>query len=163
MSDLKLYEAVVSFMDAAGRHYHSEVEGNESVVAAEIAGDDGTWKVYIQITEDEEVRRIVVHSPLPAIIPEHNRLKVAELLTRINYDLIIGNFELGLDDGLVLFKTTLDLADGQLTQAMFERMYELNGHTMNKHYATLLSVGFGDTGQAKIPAEDTRPEGVMLQ
>jgi hypothetical protein len=46
---------------------------------------------------------------------------------------------------------------------MFERMYEFNGQVMNKHYAKLLSVGFGEAGQPKIPAEEARPEGVMLQ
>lgn len=162
MSDSGLYQAISSYMDEAERHFQSEGDAENGLIVAEILGDDGNWRVFIQITDDDETRLVAIHAHLPARIPECNRLKVAELLTRINYDLMVGNFELNLGDGAVLFKTTLDLADGQLTQAMFERMYEMNGHAMNLYYAKILSVGYGNTEQAVVTAE-SRPDGVMLQ
>lgn len=160
MTTAALYSTIAAFMDEAEWPYQGEAESG--ILSAEINGDEGSWRVYIQITDDDEARRVVVHAQLPARIPDGNRVKVAELLTRINYDLIVGNFELGLDDGEVLFKTTLDLADGQLTQAMFERMYVLNGQTMNQYFSQILSVGYGGGKQANDAAED-RPHGLMLQ
>jgi hypothetical protein len=162
MSNVDLLQAIASYMDEAERHYQLEGGAENGLIVAEILGDDGSWRVYIQITDNEEARRVVIHADLPVRIPETNRLKVAELLTRINYELIVGNFELNFEDGTVLFKTTLDLADGQLTQAMFERMYEINGHSMNQNYAKILSVGYGEAGSVKL-VEESRPDGVSLQ
>jgi len=160
MTTATLYSTIAAFMDEAKRPYQGEAASG--ILTTEIIGDDGSWRVYIQITDDDETRRVVIHAQLPARIPDSNRVNVAELLTRINYDLIVGNFELGLDDGEVLFKTTLDLADGQLTQAMFERMYMLNGQIMNQYFPQILSVGYGGGEQENDAAAD-RPLGLMLQ
>ncbi|MBI2276858.1 MAG: YbjN domain-containing protein [Dechloromonas sp.] len=154
-----LYQAITKFMDDADRHHVDEAD---ALIVTDINGDHGTWRVFTQITEAEDERYIVIHAHLPARIPEDHRLKVAELLTRINYDLIQGNFELNFDDGSVLFKTTLDLADGVLTQAMFERIYEINGQTMNQYYALIMSVGYGGKLVKAVTAEE-RPDGVVLQ
>ena len=162
MTSVSLFEQIAGFMDVAERRYQSVDVEDSQLIVAEIGGDDGTWSAYIQITDDQERRLIVVHAHLPARIPENNRLKVAQLLTRINYDLIVGNFEMNFDDGGVLLKTTLDLADGQLTQAMFEQMYETNCHMMNEYYAKILSVGFGEPGGQSV-TDNAKPEGVMLQ
>lgn len=162
MSDSGLHQSIVKYMDEAERHFQREGDAENGLIVAEILGDDGNWRVFIQITDDDETRLVAIHAHHPVRIPEGNRLKVAELLTRINYDLLVGNFELNLDDGAVLFKTTLDLADGQLTQAMFERMYEINSLSMNQYYAKILSVGYGNTDQAEV-VEEVRPDGVMLQ
>lgn len=160
MTGSSLFKLISGYMSDAERHFESDADGG--LVVAQIGGEQGTWHTYIQITDDNEARRVVIHAQLPARIPESTRLKVAELLTRVNYDLVVGNFELSLDDGEVLFKTVVDLADGQLTQAMFERMYLLNCQVMNDHYAQIWSVGFGEIGLAESSAED-RPHGLMLQ
>ena len=62
-----------------------------------------------------------------------------------------------------MFKTTLDLADGQITLAMFERMYNINGHTTNEYYSQILSVGFGVVQPGNMATEEVRPDGVLLQ
>ena len=154
-----LYPCIAQFMDDADRYHRDE---DDAVIVAEINGDHGSWRVFIQITESVDERYIVIHAQLPARIPEGRRLQVAELLTRINYALIQGNFELDLDDGAVFFKTTLDLADGQLTQAMFEWIYGINAHTMNQYYAQIMGVGYG-AQSVEIGTSEDRPEGVALQ
>lgn len=162
MSTTNLYEIIAAYLDESEQHFQTEEENSQ--VFLEINGDDGSWYVAIRIAEDEEPRGVVIHSRYPTRIPECNRLKVAELLTRINYDLTFGNFELNLDDGTVFFKTTIDLADGQMTKAMFERLYEINCVSMNTYYAKILSVGFGELEPEMVAAaEEDRPDGVILQ
>ncbi len=160
MTTSAIFQTIAKFMDEAGQNYECAPEGG--VIVAQMRGEQGTWHTYIQITDDDEARRIVIHAQLPARIPEINRLKVEHLLTKINYDLILGNFELGLFDGEVLFKTVVDLADGVLTKAMFDGLYKLNCSVMNEYYGEIWSVGFGDVGLA-VGLEGSRPEGVMLQ
>lgn len=142
MATTALFDQIAAYLAAAGQHFESEAEGG--LIVAHMGGEHGTWHTYIQVTDDVEARHVVIHAHLPALIPVSTRLKVAELLTRINYDLVLGNFELGLDDGELLLKTAVDLADGQLTQAMFERMYLLNSRVMNEYYGQIWNVAFGD-------------------
>ncbi|MDP2448612.1 MAG: YbjN domain-containing protein [Polaromonas sp.] len=142
MATTALFDQIAGYLTVAGQHFESEPD--QGLIVAHMGGEHGTWHTYIQITDDVEVRHVVIHAHLPALVPVNTRLKVAELLTRINYDLAVGNFELGLDDGELLFKTAVDLADGQLTEAMFERMYQLNCQVMNEHYGQIWNIAFGD-------------------
>lgn len=142
MATTALFDQIAGYLAVAGQHFESEPE--EGLIVAQMSGEHGNWHTYIQITDDVKVRHVVVHAHLPALIPVSTRLKVTELLTRINYGLVLGNFELGLDDGELLFKTAVDLADGQLTQAMFDRLYQLSSRVMNEHYGQIWSVAFGD-------------------
>lgn len=48
-----LYEAITSYMDEADRHYQVDIEGG--LIVTEITGDHGSWHVFIQITDDDEV------------------------------------------------------------------------------------------------------------
>jgi len=160
MITTKLYQDITQFMDEVGQRYDVDAEGG--LVVAQIGGEHGTWYTYIQITDDDKARNVVIHAQLPARIPEINRVKVAELLTKINYDLLLGNFELGMADGEVLFKTAVDLADGVLTKAMFERLYMLNCDVMNEFYGEVCSLGFGDVGLV-VGRGESRPSGMMLQ
>lgn len=161
MTTSTLYQIIAGYMDDEDRHFDGEPEGG--LIVAQIRGDDGIWSAYVQITDNDKARRVVIHAMLPARIPEGNRLKVAELLTRINYDLIVGNFELNLDDGEVLFKTALDLADGQLTQAMFENAYQLNAKCVNQYFGQILRVGFGDAPSPTARAATHHVDGNLLQ
>lgn len=160
MTSRDLYQDISTFLDQDETPYRGD--SNDGVMLVDMTSEVGSWKVHIQITENDDARLVVIHSQLPAQIPESNRLKIAELLTRINYDLVVGNFELGMDDGEVLFKTTLDLVDGELTQAMFMRMFEINGQTFNKFFAQILGVGFQGVAE-KEAVDKVRPDGVLLQ
>jgi len=135
-----LYQTIAGYMDRAERPYQCLAE--DGLMITEIEGAEGPWRVFIQVTDDEELHRVAIHGHLPTRIPACNGQKVAELLTRINYELIIGNFELNLNDGHALFKTSLDLADGKLTRAMFERMYELNARAMKDYSQQIMSVAY---------------------
>ena len=161
MATTALFEQIAVYMASSRQHFESEPDGG--LIVAQIGGQNGTWHTYIQITDDGEARRVVIHAHLPALVPAINRLKVAELLTRINYDLVVGNFELGLDDGELLFKTSVDLADSQLAQAMFERLYHLNCQVMNEHYGQIWNVAFGEAFAPGLNAVTYREDGTFLQ
>ncbi len=157
MNPTSLYQAVIACMDEADQKHHDDPANN--LISMDIAGDDGNWRMFIEVTDEEELRRVVAYAQLPARMPVYNRLKVAELLTRINCRLIVGNFTLDFDDGEVMFKTSLDLADGQLTQAMFLQMHQLNCSIINHYFRQILIGGYGGVEEA----EEEVPEGIVLQ
>lgn len=51
-------------------------------------------------------------------VPVKYRKEVMEFVTRVNFDMVIGNFELNLDDGLLRFKSGLDFTKVKLSEAL---------------------------------------------
>ncbi len=70
---------------------------DSAVLSMEYEGENGRWPCYAQAHADQD--RYVFYSVIPVTAPEGRRIAVAELLTRANYGMLIGNFELDLDDG----------------------------------------------------------------
>jgi hypothetical protein len=64
--------------------------------------------------------RFVFYLDFKEKAPEAARNAVAEYITRANYGLIIGNFELDYDDGTIRFKTSLDFDGDELTEALIQ-------------------------------------------
>ena len=50
--------------------------------------------------------------------PAKYRSETMEFVTRVNFDLVIGNFELNLDHGLVRFKSSVDFTATELTPSL---------------------------------------------
>lgn len=71
---------------------------------------------------------------------------VAEYLTRANYGLPLGNFEMDFSDGEVRFKTSLDVEGEEymLTPAMIKSLVYSNVLTMDRYLAGMMAVIYGD-------------------
>ena len=66
--------------------------------------------LYIHILEDV----VLCHAYAPLKVPEEDRRRVMEFVTRANCGLKLCNFEMDLDTGVVCFKTTLCLTGSPL-------------------------------------------------
>ena len=111
-------------------------------------GGDERWMCFAEVQERYE--RVAFYSVAPYNVPEERRPAVAEFVTRVNYGLAIGNFELDYADGEVRFKTSLDVKGAELTQTLVERAVIPNLHAMNTYLAGVAAL-IGDDGPS--PAE----------
>jgi hypothetical protein len=68
---------------------------------------------------------------------------VADFLTRANYGLIVGNFEMDLNDGEVRYKTSIDVEGDELTPALLRNLAYTNVKTMDRYLPGLMSVMYG--------------------
>lgn len=75
------------------------------------------WPVIAVVLE--EAARVLVYSVLPENVPEEARPRVAELLTRVNYGLLVGAMEIDLSDGEVRARTSVALGQAQPDDATF--------------------------------------------
>lgn len=114
-------------------------------------GDNGTWTVYAAILEDRE--EFAFYSIMPDNVPEDRRAAVAEFITRANFGMYIGNFELDWSDGEVRFKTSIDVEGGDLTATMIKNLTYLNVLTMDRYYPGLHKVAFEGADPAAAVAE----------
>ena len=80
-------------------------------------------------------------APPPPVVED--RSAVAEYLTRANYGLRIGNFELDYADGEVRYKSSLDFEGQTLTAELIRNAIYPAVHTMDRYLPGLLRVTFG--------------------
>ncbi len=124
----------------------SDVRG-APVLFSELSGILGRWKFYAHVVEEQDL--ILLYSVCPFRVPEERRSEVSEFLTRANYGLAAGNFELDFADGEVRYKTALQRHVDGLDAATLKRAVRANGIAMETY---LPGVGAVITGTAPVPA-----------
>jgi hypothetical protein len=109
---------------------YTQVRGAPVLVGA-FSGPAGSWSFYAQAVEDK--RLILLYSICPHRAPEERRREVAEFLTRANYGLAAGNFELDFDDGEIRYKSVLHTQGDGLDAVTLKRLVRANGIAMETY------------------------------
>jgi hypothetical protein len=131
----------------------SEVRG-APVLLSELSGALGRWKFYAQVVEAHDL--ILLYSVCPLRVPEERRDEVSRFLTRANYGLAAGNFELDYEDGEIRYKTVLQLQGVGLDGITLKRVVRANGIAMETY---LPGIGAVITGTPALPALERRTNG----
>lgn len=79
-----------------------------------LAWEHGSERVPVYIEVAPAAHLLLGYGVALVEVPPERRLAVAELITRINYGLPVGNFELDLGDGEVRFKSSASYAGLEL-------------------------------------------------
>jgi hypothetical protein len=116
---------------------YSEVNG-APVLVAELSGPEGRWDFYAQAVEEKDL--VLLYSISPNRVPEERRLDVSAFLTRANFGLADGNFELDFEDGEVRYKTVLHVHGDQLDGLLVKRLVRANGLALETYLPTIGSV-----------------------
>ena len=66
-------------------------------------------------------------------MPEDKRERIAEYITRANFGMRIGNFEMDYEDGEIRFKTSIDVEGSRLTYPLVRPLVIVNLQMMD-HY-----------------------------
>lgn len=145
----QLFEAVVDYLTEDDWKFH--VVKDETALMLSFGGAAGSWQCFA--TVDEEKQWFTFYSILPSNVPEDKRVEVAEFITRANYGLVIGNFEMDYGDGEVRYKTSVDVEGGELSPKMIENLMRANLMTMDRYFAGIMGVLYGDRDPAEAIAE----------
>jgi hypothetical protein len=121
-------------------------------------GDNGQWTCYAQAREEQS--QFLFYSVCPVNAPDdgQKRLAMAEFLTRANYGLFIGNFELDLSDGEIRYKTSVDVEGDRLSPALVQQLVYANVFTMDRYLPGIMGVIYGhispEDAIAQVEGED---------
>jgi len=145
----EMLNVVVQFFQQDGWPFtHSE---EQMFLRTGFQGENGQWNCYAHVREEQA--QFIFYSVCPVKAPEAKRPALAEFLTRANYGLYIGNFELDFDDGEARFKTSLGVEGEQLTLALVQQMVYANVLMMDRYLPGILRVVYGDAPPAEAIAE----------
>jgi hypothetical protein len=82
-------------------------------------------------------------------VPPEKRQAVAEFIARANHGILVGNLELDLSDGEIRYKSSIALADGELTPGMADTLVGVNVSTLDRYLPGIMSLLWND-----VSAED---------
>ena len=105
-------------------------------------GKRGIYQCILQVHPEHPLVAFYAH--VQCRVPEEKRPAMAEFLTRANYGLWLGNFEMDFKDGEVRYKTSIQLADGELTTGMLSALLRSNLNTIDRYLPGIMSVLWND-------------------
>lgn len=145
----EILEACTRFLDDDG--WPCKEHSEEPLLLTGYQGKHLSFGCCIRAHEDR--RLLMVYSLAPEKVPKERRAAMAEFITRANYRMIIGNFEMDLDDGEVRYKTSIDLTGVTLTETVIKRLLYTNTLTFDRYLPAIIAVANNDAD----PVEALRP------
>jgi hypothetical protein len=131
-----IFDAVAEGLTRFGLRF-SQVAGEPRFMLA-ISGDNAHYVCHLRV--DEERCFVLFYTLCPLVVPEDARTRMAEFVARANYGLPIGNFEIDVRDGEVRFKTSIDVEDARVTEALLRPVVYANTHTMDRYMPGIVDV-----------------------
>lgn len=100
-----------------------------------VRGLHGEWICIVRVFPESE--RLLVYSILPENVPLDRRPRLAELFARINYGLVVGNFEMDWADGEVRYKTSIDLESILPTATVVRNLIFSNFFSTDRYFEVI--------------------------
>ena len=149
MSDTVM-DVIRAFLEREGWAYDLVDDGRAARMRFQ--GTSGQWTVHIQLVGDEG-RRMVCYS-LPAMsVPDGRRLAGADLINRLNWGTILGNFEMDMDTGRVRYKTSADFRGGDAAIDEVSSLVFFNVLMMDRYVPAIDAVAWGGQDPAMALAQ----------
>ena len=123
----------------------------DNVLRTNFQGESGQWACFAQTREEQN--QFVFYSVCPLTVPEDKRAVMADFLTRANYGMILGNFEMDFDDGEVRYKTSIDSNGDDLTPTFIRPLIYANVLMMDKYLPGVMAVTYGNIGPVEAIAD----------
>ncbi len=146
--DTALLDTVIQFFQED--EWPFDQAQDKPLVRTAFRSDNGSWRCYVNILPERQF--VIFYSVLDILVPQERLQAATEFITRANYGLFIGNFELDLSDGEVRFKTSIAVTEEGMSTAMFQQLVYTNVMTMDKYLPGIMRIAFSDVAPAEAIA-----------
>jgi len=148
-------DAVRGFVER--EEWPSQIDEERGLVRMRFRGTSGEWNVAVQVVGADHGKVVVYSLPGPPV-PEGRRLDVNEAVARLNWGMVLGNFELDLDGGGVRYRTSADFRGGQPTPDLIGHLVFTNVLMMDRYLPAIEAVAWQgrDPGDAVAEVEARR-------
>lgn len=148
-NSMRAFETLRQFLEE-DEWYPQKLE-DRYILRMGFSGKNSQLTCYAQIRMDLE--QFLFYAMAPVKVPEELRAEVAEFITRANYGLRIGNFEMDFRDGEVRYKSSLDFEGAELTAPLIKHVIYPAVQTMDRYMPGLMQVLYSDTTAAEAISE----------
>ena len=145
-----LFELFVGFLEDDG--WAVERHEDEPALRVRFGGENGEWECYGQVRG----ATILFYSASPVDVPLEKTQEACELLTRANWGLPLGNFELDLDSGEIVFKTSVNVEGVEVDPLLLKHLVYANVVAMDRYLPAIRSVVAGVPPEAAVAEVERR-------
>ena len=135
----KLMTIVTEALDERETRY---VKLDDESLMFRLQGAHATYDVLF--VADDELEQVGCLTIFATRVPVDRRHAMAELITRANYGMRIGNFEMDFTDGELRFRTGTDVEGGLLGAEMVHNMIGVGLSMNDRHHDAFMRVMYGD-------------------
>jgi hypothetical protein len=121
----------------------------DGVIIFNLSGQNGTFPCIADIQASKT--RFIFVTICPSNCPNHKKAIIAELLTRLNFFIYYGTFEMNYDNGEIRFKTSIPLDHLTLTEDIIDDVIMSNISIMDECSPAILRLIYG----SELTALDT--------
>ncbi|MBD2003761.1 MULTISPECIES: YbjN domain-containing protein [Cyanophyceae] len=132
----EIFEAVINFFKENNWLFFQMEQ--EPALQMSFQGENGQWMCFVKVREEQE--QLIFYSISPVKVPENKRLVMAEFLSRANFGLSIGNFELNFADGQIRYKTSIAAKGNGVNSALIGQLIFANLLTMDEYLPGIMSI-----------------------
>jgi hypothetical protein len=125
-----------------------EDDRENDLIKTGIKMESATYRIFFDAQQEKD--QLFLYVLCPNHIPEPMRIAAAEFITRANYGLKIGNFELDMDSGEVRYKVSVDVEDSRVTPVMVKNMMGYALPITDRYFPGLMTICYG--GRSPIDA-----------
>lgn len=150
----QIYPFMIGFFTQEGIPFQ-EME-DYLIVRIPINGENGFWDCFVEAREQD--RQCLIYSVYREQVPQYKRLGMAEFITRANYGLPMGCFEMEFDQGELRFRTSINLESEQFSFGLLRPLFYANNAVMDRYFKGITRVikGKATAKQAITMIEDER-------
>ena len=134
----------------------ANVDQDEEIIELAFHGDNGQWRLIVNIQQSEEVRKLMFIVPHIGTITTKKRLQCLEALLAINYSIAMGKFGIDLADGEVRLEEAVPLAKSGITEDQFQLVFSAMMQTAAMYHSLIPRIIYGNltTQQALQACEE---------
>jgi len=129
-----MFDHILAYFEKESWLYSLPEEG-DSIAIFGISTKNAKYKCILKVEED--ANRLIFFSILPLHIHSSQRSELAEILTRINYNLFYGSFEMDFTDGEIRYKTSFIYEDSIITEKVLDHIIKGNITTADMNFELL--------------------------
>ncbi len=146
---MSLYETLVGYFEQDGWTFHRLDEHH--AIEMPVAGENGNFRLLAIADEERNILRFLTF--IEGKVPQARRHDIMEFLTRANYGLLLGNFEMDLGDGEVRFKCSVDLEGVPLSYPMYQNLLYVSVGVADRYFPGFQRVLQGSSDPAAAVAD----------
>ncbi|HEX8393359.1 MAG TPA: YbjN domain-containing protein [Longimicrobium sp.] len=132
----------------------SYTESESDGLVCEMAGEHTVYSFLFRV--DEKLEIVCCYARVGFRVPPDKRLQVCEVLTRANYGLRVGNFEMDMEDGEIRYKASVDMEGGVLGETMVQNLVRASVAGFDRYYPAVMRVVYAGTSPAEAVADAER-------
>lgn len=144
-----LLDAAISFFSDQEWEYSQKEK--DLLTLQVLTENNGPLNCIFRVSET--LKQAYFYSYIFPSVPEGKRATLAEYLTRANYNLKVGNFEMDFADGEIRYKTSIDVNGGILTTTMVKHLVLINISTAERYIPGIMKAIYSDSDPETLITE----------